>query len=237
MAAPPPRATPPVFVKLLALDTSTESCSAALWLDGDVQADAIHAGQRHSELLLPMIDRLLRGAGMELRALDAIAFGEGPGSFTGLRIACAVAQGLAFGAAVPVVGVGTLLALAQASAAQEAACCLDARMRQVYFAAYRRSAQGWTCVHAPGVFAPDAVPHLPEGSWIGCGNGFEVYGDALRARLGPDLHAVAPVVLPHAREIAILAAAELERGGGKPAAEALPLYVRDKVALTIEEQP
>ena len=227
----------PAPVKLLALDTSTESCSAALWLDGELAADAIHAGQRHSVLVLPMIDRLLRGAGIGLTALDAIAFGEGPGSFTGLRIACAVAQGLAFGAGLPVVGVGTLLALAQASAADEAVCCLDARMRQVYQAAYRRSADGWAVVHAPGVHAPDAVPLLPEGSWVGCGNGFARYGDALRARLGEKLHALAPVELPHAREIAILAAAELERGGGKPAAAALPLYVRDKVALTIEEQP
>jgi tRNA threonylcarbamoyladenosine biosynthesis protein TsaB len=233
----PRRALAPATVKLLALDTSTESCSAALWLDGELAVDAIHAGQRHTELVLPMIDDLLRAAGIGLTALDAIAFGEGPGSFTGLRIACAVAQGLAFGAGLPVVGIGTLLALAQASAASEAVCCLDARMRQVYYAAYRRRPEGWTVLHAPGVYAPDAVPLLPEGSWVGCGNGFSVYGDALRTRLGGCLEALARVELPHAREIAILAAAELARGGGKPAAAALPIYVRDKVALTIEEQP
>jgi tRNA threonylcarbamoyladenosine biosynthesis protein TsaB len=197
----------------------------------------VDAGQRHSELLLPMIDKLLRGAGIGVRALDAIAFGEGPGSFTGLRIACGVAQGLAFGAGLPVVGIGTLVALAQASGAAEAVCCLDARMRQVYFGAYRRTLDGWETLKAPGVFAPHAAPALPAGSWTGCGNGFTVYADALRARLGGSLATVAPIALPHAREIAMLAAAEMARGGGKPAAEAVPVYVRDKVALTIEEQP
>lgn len=224
-------------MKLLALDTSTELCSAALWLDGDVIANAVHAGQRHSELLLPMIDGLLRGAGLGVRALDAIAFGAGPGSFTGLRIACGVAQGLAFGAGVRVVGIGTLIALAEASGASECACCLDARMRQVYFAAYRKSADGWTSVQEAVVHAAESVPSLPAGSWTGCGNGFAVYGDALRARLGESLVAIAPVELPHARDIAVLAAAEMARGGGRPPAEAAPFYVRDKVALTIEEQP
>jgi tRNA threonylcarbamoyladenosine biosynthesis protein TsaB len=224
-------------MKLLAIDTSTELCSAALWLEGEVTAEAVNAGQRHSELLLPMIDTLLRNAGIGVHALDAIAFGEGPGSFTGLRIACGVAQGLAFGANLPVVGVGTLVALAQASGAAEAVCCLDARMRQVYFGAYRRSAGGWETVLAPGVYAPEAVPVLPAGSWTGCGNGFTVHADALRVRLGGSLAALAPVALPHAREIAILAAAGMARGAGKPAAEAVPVYVRDKVALTIEEQP
>jgi tRNA threonylcarbamoyladenosine biosynthesis protein TsaB len=106
----------------------------------------------------------------------------------------------------------------------------------VYFAAYRRTAGGWQTVRAPGVHAPESVPTLPDGSWTGCGNGFTVYAEALRTKLGAALDAVAPIELPHAREIAILAAAEMARGGGRPAAEAVPVYVRDKVALTIEEQ-
>jgi tRNA threonylcarbamoyladenosine biosynthesis protein TsaB len=224
-------------VKLLAIDTSTELCSAALWVDGEVTADAVHAGQRHSELLLPMIDALLRGARLDVRGVDAIAYGEGPGSFTGLRIACGVVQGLAFAARLPVVGVGTLVALAQAAAAPQVVCCLDARMQQVYHAAYRRTADGWDCVQEPGVYAPQALPQLPGGDWTGCGNGFTVYAQALHERLGASLAAVAPIELPHAREIVVLAAAALARGGGKPAAEAVPFYVRDKVALTIEEQP
>ena len=223
-------------MKLLAVDTSTELCSAALWVDGEISFEAVHAGQRHSELLIPMIDRLLRDAGLELRGLDAIAYGEGPGSFTGLRIACGVVQGLAFGARLPVVGVGTLAALAQAVDAPQIVCCLDARMQQVYCAAYRRTADGLECVQEQGVYAPGELPQLPPGRWTGCGNGFTVYAEGLCERLGASLAGVAPVELPHAREIAVLAAAAFARGGGKPAAEAVPVYVRDKVALTIEEQ-
>lgn len=223
-------------MKLLALDTSTEFCSAALWLDGTIASDGAHAGQRHSELLLPMIDGLLVRAGMRLADLDVIAFGEGPGSFTGLRIACGVAQGLAFGAGKPVVGIGTLVAMAEASGAQAAACCLDARMKEVYFAAYRREGDAWSTVHAPGLYAPDAIPRLPEGPWVGCGNGFAVYAQALGSGLGAQVRSVADVALPHAREIAKLAAVRFARTGGEPAEAALPLYIRDKVALTIEEQ-
>ncbi|MCC6533893.1 MAG: tRNA (adenosine(37)-N6)-threonylcarbamoyltransferase complex dimerization subunit type 1 TsaB [Burkholderiales bacterium] len=223
-------------MKILALDTSTEYCSAALWCDGAVATEAVHAGQRHTELLLPMVDRLLGDAALALGALDAIAFGAGPGSFTGLRIACAVAQGLAFGADLPVVGIGTLLALAEASGAQAAVCCLDARMREVYFAAYRRAAGSWQSVHAPALYAAAQVPVLSAGLWTGCGNGFRVHGEALAHRLGAALATVSPASVPHARDIATLAAAELARGGGRPPHEALPIYIRDKVALTIEEQ-
>ncbi len=224
-------------MKLLALDTSTEHCSVALWLDGGVHADAVHAGQRHSALLLPMIDRLLAGAQIRLTGLDAIAFGEGPGSFTGLRIACGVAQGLAFGADLPVIGIGTLVALAEASAANDAVCCLDARMQEVYFAAYRRAGAAWQTVVPPGLFAPERVPALPEAEWVGCGNAFIVYPDALGCGLGDRVSTIArEVSVPHAREIAILAAAEVARGRARPADEALPVYIRDKVALTVEEQ-
>jgi len=223
-------------VKLLALDTSTEFCSAALWLDGEVAADGVEAGQRHSELLLPMIDGLLRRAGVKLQDLDAIAFGEGPGSFTGLRIACGVAQGLAFGAGKPVVGIGTLLAMAEACGGDAVACCLDARMKEVYFAAYQRVGDEWSTVHSPGLYAPESLPRLPDGPWIGCGNGFAVYAQALASGLGAQVAAVADVMVPHARNIAILAAASYAKAGGRPAEEALPLYIRDKVALTIEEQ-
>ena len=223
-------------MKLLALDTSTEFCSAALWLDGAIAVEGVHAGQRHSELLLPMIERLLAQAQLRLGALDAIAFGRGPGSFTGLRIACGVAQGLAFGADLPVVGIGSLVALAEASAAAESVCCLDARMKEVYFAAYRRTAHAWEPVHSPGLYSPGRLPQLPQGVWTGCGNAFAVYREALARSLGERLHAVSPVSVPHAREIATLAAVEVAQGRVHPAEEALPLYIRDKVALTVEEQ-
>ena len=225
-------------MKILAFDSSTEHCSAALWLDGAVHAEGVHAGQRHSEMLLPMIDRLLAGAQIRLAGLDAIAFGEGPGSFTGLRIACGIAQGLAFGADLPVVGVGTLLALAEASTANDAVCCLDARMKEVYFAAYRRAGGAWQSVVAPGLYSPQRMPALPEGDWVGCGNAFIVYPDALAHSLGDRVRAIArDVTVPHARAIAALAAGEVAQGRARPADEALPVYIRDKVALTIEEQP
>jgi len=233
MSSPPASCT---TVKILALDTSSEACSAALWVDGALSCEHAVAGQRHSQLLLPMVDSLLGSAGLDLHALDAVAFGEGPGSFTGLRIACAVAQGLAFGAGVPVVGIGTLLALAEASGGEEVACCLDARMNQVYFAAYRRSGPDWTCVHTPGLYAPDAVPPLPPGSWTGCGAGFAAYGEALHRALAVTWKALLPDALPQAREIAQLAAAALARGGGVHPRQGLPVYLRDKVALTVEEQ-
>lgn len=224
-------------MKLLALDTSSEHCSAALWLDGAIVAEDIHAGQRHSELLLPMIHRLLASAQVDLSAMDAIAYGEGPGSFTGLRIACGVAQGLAFGVDLPVLGIGTLLAMAQATGADAAACCLDARMKEVYFAAYRREAGAWVTVHPPGLYAPGRVPVLPAGRWVGCGNGCSVYAQAMKDGLLAQVADVAVgVTVPHARDIAALAAVEFARHGGRPAQEALPLYIRDKVALTTEEQ-
>lgn len=223
-------------MKLLAFDTSTEYCSAALWLDGDVRIDGCLAGQRHSQLLLPMIDALLERAGVKLVDLDAVAFGEGPGSFTGLRIACGVAQGLALGADLPVIGVSTLLAIAQASGSGHALCCLDARMNEVYAAAYRQVGAAWETVVAPGLYAPAVMPPLPVAEWVGCGSGFAAYADALRTIYRDRLIRIEADLFPHAREIALLAAAQFARGAGKPAEEALPLYIRDKVALTVEEQ-
>lgn len=223
-------------MKLLALDTSTEYCSVALWLDGVLRADVRHAGQSHTRMLLPMVDALLAGAGVGLRGLDAIAVGAGPGSFTGLRIACGVAQGMALAADLPIVPVGTLVALAQASGAARALCVMDARMHEVYHAAYEREAGGWRALTGTGVCAPGALP-VPAGSgWVGCGSGFAVYGDALGERLTGRIAQVKADLFPSAREIAVLGAAALSRGEARDAAEALPLYVRDKVARTMAEQ-
>ena len=183
-----------------------------------------------------MIDALLRRCRVELADLDALAFGAGPGSFTGLRIACGVVQGLALAADLPVVPVGTLLAIAHASGAEQALCCLDARMHEVYAAAFRREGDDWQTVFGPGLYAPSRLPQLPEGDWIGCGSGFKAYPDALRAACGDRVVAIRDGLLPHAREIAALGTKAFLRGGGKPAEEALPLYLRDKVALTMAEQ-
>ena len=223
-------------MKILAIETSTELCSAALWSDGAVDAREVVAGQRNSELLLPMIDALLAETGVGVRDLDCIAFGAGPGAFTGLRVACGVAQGMAFGIGVPVVGIGTLLALAAAAGASRVVCCLDARMGEIYHAVYEKRDEEWREVRAPGLYKPSAVPALPDGQWTGCGSGFAAYRGALEQRFAGSLERVVENLAPHAREISSLAAKQFALGAGVDAAAAAPLYVRNKVALPIAER-
>ena len=260
-------------MKLLVLDTSTEWCSAALWLDGQIQARRVLAEQRHSSLLLPMVDELLRAAGLTLRTLDGIGYGAGPGSFTGLRIACAVTQGLAFGADLPVVGVSTLESIAEQTGAgrvlrqdhpQEVGrgckadksattthrpegerlaaypsrvlTVLDARMAEVYWAAYERDGAGWRAVSEPQLALPESVV-VPDGEeWIGAGNGFAALGEVLRPRLAAALARIDDTLMPDAAAMAPLAAAAFARGEGMDAALAAPIYLRDKVALTVDER-
>ena len=223
-------------LKILALDTATEYCSAALWLDGNVRSREALAGQKHSELLLGMVDALLRESALTLRALDGIAYGEGPGSFTGLRIACGVVQGLAFGADLPVVGVGTLLAIAAGSHADRVICCLDARMNEVYHAAYENRAGVWHAVHAPSVCPPDAAPPVHGAGWLACGSGFAAYREALERRYEGQLAQIEPERYPHASDIAALAAPRFEASETGRAECAAPVYVRDKVALRSDER-
>ncbi|HYC48736.1 MAG TPA: tRNA (adenosine(37)-N6)-threonylcarbamoyltransferase complex dimerization subunit type 1 TsaB [Burkholderiales bacterium] len=224
------------MMKLLALDTSTEYCSAALCIDGEIDEREARVGQRHSQILLGMLDELLRLRRMRVSDLDAIAFGEGPGSFTGLRIACGVVQGLAFGADVPVVGVGTLLAMAHGSGAHRVVCCIDARMQEVYFGAYTRERGELHALHEPIVCAPGDARALPGAGWTGCGSGFSAYGDALAARYAGQLAAVEPDRHPRARDIAVLAAEKVRAGLAVGAEHAAPVYIRDKVALTSDER-
>jgi tRNA threonylcarbamoyladenosine biosynthesis protein TsaB len=223
-------------MKLLVLDTSTEFCSAALWLDGQIHARRVLAGQRHSSLLLPMVDELLRESAISLRQLDGIAYGAGPGSFTGLRIACAVTQGLAFGADLPVVGVSTLESIAVQTGADRVLTVLDARMAEVYWAAYQRESAGWRCVTEPALALPESVA-VPDGNdWVGAGNGFVALGEVLRPRLAAQLARIDDTIMPDAAAMAPLAAAAFARGEGMDAALAAPIYLRDKVALTVDER-
>ena len=224
-------------MKILALDTSTDYCSVALWLDGETTVREARAGQSHSSLLLGMIDEVLRAEHVQLNELDALAYGEGPGSFTGLRIACGVVQGVAFGANLPVVGIGTLLAMAHGSGAERVVCCVDARVHEIYHAAYGRVANsGWREVCAPSVCAPGAAPALEGERWLGCGSGFAVYREALEARYAGKLAGIEPERYPHARDIAALAVPLIERGLTRDADSAAPVYLRDKVALTTDER-
>lgn len=223
-------------MRFAAIETSSDWCSVALWTEGEIAAIERRVGQRHAELVLPMLERLLARAGYGVEGLDAVAFGAGPGSFTGLRIACGVAQGLAFARGIPVIGVSTLEAVAEESGATRVLACIDARMREVYYAALERERGGWREVVAGACVAPAAAPRPPGAQWIGCGNGFSVYGAELRAVLGDALRQLRPEVHAGAAAVARLAAPRLAAGEGTDAALAAPIYLRDKVALTVEEQ-
>jgi len=223
-------------MKILAFDASTEYCSTALWLNGEVLSRQAHAGQTHSQLLLPQCQSVLAEAGLTFADLDGIGFGEGPGSFTGLRIACAVAQGLAFATEIQVAGVSSLQALAAASEGERVIACLDARMGEVYHATYQRVADEWVMLSEPVVCKPQHAPEVEGGGWVGCGSGFLAYGDVLAERYGEALVRVHADTYPHAREIARLAAGRFAQGLGMTAELAAPLYIRNKVALKICER-
>lgn len=213
-------------MRFAALETSTEWCSVALWRDGEIAGLERRAGNRHSELVLPMLETLLGK-----NRLDAVAFGAGPGAFTGLRIACGLAQGLAFAKGLPVIGISTLEALAHEAGAARVVACIDARMREVYYAALEKRAGRWHEVIAAQCIAPQSAPRPPGDGWVGCGSGFDVYGEVLRAKVA----AVKSEVHPSAIAIAELAAPRLAAGEGVDAALATPVYLRDKVAFTKEE--
>jgi len=225
-------------MKLLAFDTSTQWLSVACVTGDGCVSRAELAGQAHSERLLPLIDEVLAEAGVTLGELDAVAFGAGPGSFTGVRIACGVAQGLGLGADLPLVPVSTLEALAETAfrlhGAQRVLSCLDARMREVYVAGYRREAQRWVSEREAAVLHPaDVAAPVPARAWFGAGDGYNAYPD-LAIRLG--LAGCDPAIVPDARWIAELARPRIVAGEAVSAAEALPLYVRHRVALTTAER-
>jgi len=223
-------------MRILALETSTEYCSVALWQDGTLNERSELVGQKHSETLLAMLDGVLRDAGCGMRDIDGIAFGKGPGSFTGVRIACGVTQGLALGADVNVVGVCTLEALAQAAGHDKVVAALDARMGELYLAAYERQVDGWLTVIEPRLCKVEEAPLLVGESWFGVGSGFAVNDAALGARYGRQLSGVDARLVPQAAAVAQLAAIEFARGHAVDAALALPLYLRDKVALKTKER-
>jgi len=223
-------------MRLLAIETSTEYCSVALWQDGIVSERCELVGQKHSEVLMEMLDALLQEAGIKVKQVDGIAFGKGPGSFTGVRIACGVTQGLALGADVEVVGVCTMEALAEASGKDKVIAALDARMSELYLAAYEKRDGEWSVVIAPCLCkAEDAPAFIGEG-WFGIGSGFAVSGVALQACYGDQLIGVDEKAVPQASAVARIAAREFAKGNAVDAALALPLYLRDKVALKTSER-
>lgn len=215
---------------LLAIETATDACSAALAIDGEILERFEIAPRAHTELILPMIDELMAEAGIRIAQMDALAFSRGPGAFTGVRIAVGVAQGIAFGADLPVVPVSTLAALAQGMRTDKVLAALDARMDEVYWGAYRRNASGVMeldgeeCVSSPG-----EVP-LPSGEgWQGAGTGWTAYESALSGRCAGHINAWDGAVFPRARDVAVLGLAGYRAGQAVSAEQALPVYLRDKV--------
>ncbi len=218
-------------MNLLAIETSTDVGSIALWRDGTLLVRACPAGVSHSETLLPLISATMAESGLGFADLQGIAFGAGPGSFTGLRVACGVAQGLAFAHDLPLLAVGTLDAMALASGGDRVIVALDARMGEVYFAVFENGS-----ARAPAaVYAPAAVPLPEENGWLACGNGLLAY-PPLRERLAGCVDQWLPELMPGAAAVARLAAPRLARGEHIDAADAVPLYVRDKVAKTVAER-
>ena len=222
-------------VKLLAIETSTEACSVAVYVDGAVHARHELAPRRHTQLVLPWAEQLLAEAGLARRELDAIAVGRGPGAFTGVRLAIALAQGLALALDRPVVPVSTLAVLAMQGEG-EILAAIDARMGEVYVGRFRRTdGPGVVALGAEQVLPPSRV-ELPAEPVHGVGTGFDAEGGALRQRLGARLASVAADALPNAADLSRLAAAAFARGEAVDASRVEPAYLRDKVALTLAEQ-
>jgi tRNA threonylcarbamoyladenosine biosynthesis protein TsaB len=227
-------------MRILALDTSTEWCSVAVGDGVTWHRREEHAGQSHSERLLPMVDAALADAGCALADLGGVAFGAGPGSFTGIRIGCGVAQGLALGANLRVVPIPTLAAIAQEAFRElgwtRVLACLDARMREVYVAAYERDGGQWRETRPPAVLPPAEIADervLDRVRWCGAGNGFAAY-PGLAQQL--EMLQVSIETRPTAQAIGELALPRFAAGEAVAPEDALPLYVRHRVALTVSER-
>ncbi len=220
-------------MKILAFDTATAACSVALLIEGEIHEQFAIAPQRHAELILPMIEKLLGDAGIGLAQLNAIAFGQGPGSFMGVRIATGVAQGLAFGADLPVIPVSTLQALAQ-TAWQETQCpdiiaAWDARMQAIYWGVYSLSENGLMMAARPDALNPPEELQIPtDKKWLLAGNAWKIYHQQLASKLNPD--AQIADIYPQARAILSIAQVSLSEGKMRSALEIEPVYLRNDVA-------
>jgi tRNA threonylcarbamoyladenosine biosynthesis protein TsaB len=227
-------------MNLLAIETATECCSVALIHGDELIARSELAPRRHTDLVLPMADALLAEAGIGRHALDAIAVGRGPGSFTGVRLAVSLAQGMALALDLPVITISSLAALALEAPPEEGTAILaviDARMGEIYAASYRRNEDGGLiALDAERIATADTL-QLPEaGTWQVVGSGWATYAAVLSQRLTGTLHSADGMRYPQAAHVAELAIAEFKAGRGQVPEAALPVYLRDKVALTLAEQ-
>ncbi len=222
------------LLNILAIETSSQACSAALLSHTQLLQRYQVAPRGHGDLLLNMIDDVMNEAHLKPAQLDAVAFGRGPGAFTGVRIATSVAQGIAFGADLPVVPVSTLAALAQAgyrlSGYQDMLCAIDARMGDVYWGAYQIRQGVVSLLTEELVCRPEQVPLPGSGEWQGLGNGWDVHAEELMNRVPVQLDVQDAGMLPRAEDVALLARQAVENGQTVAAEQALPVYLRDKVA-------
>ena len=224
-------------MKLLAFETSTEACSVAVWSDGVMHERFELAPRRHAELALPWAEQMLAEAGIAKSSLDAIAVGRGPGAFTGVRLAIAMAQGIALALDRPIVPVSTLAALAMQANAPRVLAAIDARMGEVYAAAYACENGDVRLLDRERVEPPQTVVLSGDDrDWHGIGTGFGALDGALQATLGGRFVAIDATALPHAADVARLAAKAFARGDSIAPEFAEPAYLRDNVALTLAEQ-
>lgn len=227
-------------MNLLALDTSTEACSAAVYATGTTFYEFALTPKAHTQLILPMVEKVLTAAGLTLADVDAIAVGRGPGAFTGIRIGIGVAQGLAMAAAKPVITVSTLAALAQQAYQQHGAThvltALDARMGEVYWGQYQLAEGIMQLVDEEQVCAPEHAPLPEQAGWFAIGHGWEAYAATLAARFAGNISATAVNVLPNAAFMLPLALADWQAGKATAPETAQPVYLRNKIALTTQER-
>ena len=220
---------------LLALDTSTEACSAALSIDGEITQQYKLAPREHTHLILGMIENLLEGAGLKSSEIDVMAFGRGPGSFMGVRVAAGVVQGIAFAHSIPVVPISTLAALAsvamEATGKTQVLAAIDARMKEVYWGAYHQNEAGQIVLQAEEcVVAPAKAPIPATGDWVTAGTGWASYGDIMKPLLAERCIGSLDECFPTAEAVAKLALLSYQNGAAVSAAEAVPVYLRDNVA-------
>lgn len=222
--------------KILAIDTATEQCSVAIYNNGEVISQQTLAPREHTQKVLPMVDELLAQSGLTLSQMDALAFGRGPGSFTGVRIGIGIAQGLAFGAELPMVGISNLQAMAQGAhrtqGAEKVCVAIDARMTEVYTGSYQYQGDNqWQLLLEEEVVAPEHLAEnallLSQAQMVIAGTGWTAYEEALApiAQITTD----SGILYPDAQDIVVLANEALKRGETLSAEEAQPVYLRDKV--------
>ena len=223
-------------MKILAIEASSEQASVALLIDGAISSRRIDGATKHSQTVLRDVRDLLAEAGLTISALDAVAFGAGPGAFTGLRLACGVAQGLALGADLGLAVVGSLDAIALQARAPRVLVATDARMGELYYAAFEGDQADSLQALGPVRCALPEALEIPPGPWLGAGSAFRVWPDVLRARLGDQLLDCRDALCARADEVALLAVRQVREQRLLAPELAAPLYVRDKVAFTTAER-